>query len=73
VNWSWHGGDWRVRRALSRELGGIYRGDSPAMNGWVTVTHCDAVKGSGRVVITAGGVCLDDGRCATSPAQVGTA
>jgi hypothetical protein len=46
---------------------------SPALNGWVTVTHCAAVKGSRRVVITAGGVCLDDGRCATSPAQVGMA
>jgi hypothetical protein len=31
------------------------------------------VKGSGHVTINAGGICLDDGRCATSPAQVGTA
>jgi hypothetical protein len=36
------------------------------------VTHCDVVKGSGRDAITTGGVCLDDGCCATSPAQVGT-
>jgi hypothetical protein len=43
------------------------------MNGWVTVTHYGMVKGSGRVAIMAGGVCLDDGCCATSLAQVGTA
>jgi hypothetical protein len=33
VNLVWHGGGRRVRRVLSRELGGIYRGGSPAISG----------------------------------------
>jgi hypothetical protein len=40
------------------------------MNGWAKATHCDVVKGSGCVTITAGDVYLDDGRLATSLAQV---
>jgi hypothetical protein len=42
----------------------------PTMNGWAKATHCDVVKGSGRVAITAGDVYLDDGCLATSPVQV---
>jgi hypothetical protein len=42
----------------------------PAMNGWAKATHYDVVKGSGCVAITAGDVYLNDGRLATSPAQV---
>ena len=41
-----------------------------AMNGWAKATHCDMVKGSGHVTITAGDVYLDDGLLATLPAQV---
>ena len=40
------------------------------MNGWAKATHCDMVKGSGRVAITAGDIYLDDGHLATSQAQV---
>ena len=42
----------------------------PAMNGWAKATHCDMVKGSGHVTITAGDVYLDDGCLAMSPVQV---
>jgi hypothetical protein len=67
VIWSWCGGGYWRQQFVAFTVA-----SSQAMNEWVTVTHCDAVKGSGRVAITAGGVCLDDGRCAMSPAQVGT-
>jgi hypothetical protein len=42
----------------------------PVMNGWAKATHYDVIKGSGHVAITVGDVYLDDGRLATSPAQV---
>ena len=42
----------------------------PAMNGLAKATHYDVVKGSGCVAITAGDVYLNDGRLATSSAQV---
>ena len=49
-----------MKRVLSRELGGIYRGgltgDEPvASREWLTVTHCDVVIAEARGVRSAGG------------------
>jgi hypothetical protein len=72
VIWSWRDGGRRGKRLLALAIRGVHRGKltGDEQVGYGDTLH--AVKGLGRVAITAGGVCLDDGRCATSPAQVGT-
>jgi hypothetical protein len=64
VNLIWRGGGQRVRRALSRELGGINRGGSPTMARLVISIHSDVLSlqdaWSGRIMVNSGDASMID-------------